>query len=197
MALAGRRIAFCLTASHHHLNQAMDWVRELVRLGADVQPIVTPSIVQVRTRFGDGEKWCRQLTEITGKRPWQSIPEVEPIGPKRLFDVVVVAPCTGSTLARIANAITDSPVLMAVKAQLRNERPVVLGITSNDILGLNAANLAKLLNTRDMYFVPFRQDNPAEKPKSMSARWDLLPATVEQALQGRQLQPLIVAEAPA
>lgn len=192
VSLAGKRVGFCICASHHHLDHVAGWMQQLVDAGAEVQPIVSHSVVHVRTRFGDGDRWRRQFTAVTGVAPWTTMPEVEPIGPRRLFDVVVVAPCTGATLARMANAITDSPVLMATKSQLRNGRPVVLGITSNDILGLNAANLAKLLVTRNVYFVPFGQDNPEEKPNSCTAQWELLLPTVKHALAGRQLQPLIV-----
>lgn len=192
MGLAGKCVGFGLCASHHHLEAAMGWVAEVVRAGADVYPIVSWSVQNTATRFGTGDRWLAELERITGRAPWTSIPEVEPAGPRRLFDAVVVAPCTGNTLARLANAITDSPVLMACKAQLRNQRPVVLGITSNDILGLNAHNLARLLNTKHVYFVPFGQDDPWQKPNSCTARWDLLVPAVEAALEGRQLQPLIV-----
>lgn len=192
MSLAGKRVGFCICASHHHLDRAIGWVAEVVAAGAEVFPIASWSVRHTTTRFGSGEKWLAALEEVCGRPPWTSIPEVEPAGPQRLFDVVVVAPCTGNTLARLANAITDSPVLMACKAQLRNGCPVVLGITSNDILGLNARNLATLLITRNVYFIPFGQDDPFNKPTSVTARWDLLVPAVEAALEGRQLQPLIV-----
>lgn len=193
MDIGGKRVGMCICASHHHLDRAMGWARSLVEAGARVQPITSLSVLRTATRFGDGEKWRRLLHEATGREPWATIPEVEPIGPKKLFDLVTVTPCTGNTLARLANAITDSPVLMAVKAQLRNRRPVLLGITSNDVLGLNARNLAVLLNTRNLYFVPFGQDSPQTKPNSVTARWELLIPAAEAALAGRQLQPLIVA----
>lgn len=192
MAIAGKRVGFCVCASHHHLDAAVGWVRAFTRAGALVQPIVSHSVLTVTTRFGDGDRWRRLFSQAAGREPWSTIPQVEPIGPQRLFDVIVVAPCTGATLARIANALTDSAVVMAVKAQLRNGRPVVLGITSNDVLGLNARNLASLLTARNIYFVPFGQDDPDGKPTSCTAHWDLLIPTEESALEGRQLQPLIV-----
>ena len=192
MSLRGTVVGFALSASHHHLERAIGWVETVVAAGADVIPIVSWSVRETTTAFGSGERWLQALRQVTGREPWTTIPEVEPSGPKRLFDVVVIAPCTGNTLARLANAITDSPVLMAAKAQLRNQRPVVLGITSNDVLGLNAHNLAMLLNTKNVYFVPFGQDDPYNKPNSVTARWELIVPTIEAALQGRQLQPLIV-----
>ncbi|HLS88090.1 MAG TPA: dipicolinate synthase subunit B [Sphingobacteriaceae bacterium] len=190
-ALAGKRVGFAICASHHHLDQAMDWVAQVVEQGAHVYPIVSRSVLTTATRFGDGEKWAGALRRITGREPWTTIPDVEPIGPQKLCDVVLVAPCTGGTLARLANAITDSAVTMAVKAQLRNGRPVVLGITSNDILGLNARNLAVLLAARNVYFIPFGQDDPHGKPTSITARWDLMIPTLAAALAGRQLQPIL------
>src|SRR5699024_160308 len=121
-----------------------------------------------------------------------SIPEAEPIGPKKLLDCMVIAPCTGSSLSRLANAQTDSPVLMGAKAQMRNQRTVVVAISTNDALGLNAANLARLLPTWHIYFVPFGQDAPEQKPNSLVARMEMIPETIEAAMNGKQIQPLIV-----
>ena len=191
--LAGRRIGFALCASHHNLERVLGWVARLAEEGADVYPIVSHSVATVATRHGTPEQWLGRLEEVTGRRPWRTIPDVEPIGPGKLLDALVIAPCTGTTLAKLANGFSDSAVLMAAKAQLRNQRPVVLAISTNDGLGLNARNLATLLNTRHVYFVPFGQDNPAEKPNSLTARFALIPATVAAALDGRQLQPLLVA----
>lgn len=190
--LEGRRVGFALCASHHNLDTVLGWVERLVAEGADVYPIVSHSVATVATRHGTPAQWLGRLEAITGRTPWKTIPEVEPIGPKRLLDVLVIAPCTGTTLAKLASGFSDSAVLMAAKAQLRNQRPVVLAISTNDGLGLNAPNLAALLNAKNVYFVPFGQDNPDEKPNSLTSRFDLLPRTVEAALEGRQLQPLLV-----
>lgn len=133
-----------------------------------------------------------QLKEITGNDIISTIVEAEPLGPSKLLDVMVIAPCTGNTTSKLANAMTDSPVLMAAKAQMRNQRPLVLAISTNDGLGLNAANIAKLLVAKNIYFVPFGQDNPVQKPNSLVARMDLVPETCIAALEGRQLQPLLV-----
>jgi len=163
-----------------------------VEAGAEVVPVVSHSVMTTDTRFGTAEQWQRELKEITGNDIIGSIVEAEPLGPSKRFDLMVIAPCTGNTTSKLANAITDSAVLMAAKAQMRNGRPLVLAISTNDGLGLNAANIAKLLVTKNIYFVPFGQDNPHQKPNSLVARMDLLLETCEAALQGKQIQPLLI-----
>ena len=192
MRLSGKTIGFALAGSHCTLEEAVDPIYRLQEEGADIVPIVSNTILTTPTRFGTPEKWLTAIRDATGKEPLKSIPEVEPLGPQKLLDAVVICPCTGSTLARLANAIIDSPVLMAAKAQLRNQRPVVLAITSNDILGLNARNLGTLLITKNVYFVPFGQDNPSVKPNSVAADLSRVADTVVAALEHRQLQPLLV-----
>lgn len=155
MRLSGKTIGFAMSASHCTLEEAIDPIHRLQEEGAEVQAIVSNSVLTTATRFGTPEKWLEAIQQATGRGPLKSIPEVEPIGPKKTFDAVVICPCTGNTMARLANGITDSPVLMAAKAELRNQRPVVLAITSNDILGMNARNLGTLLNAKNVYFVPF------------------------------------------
>lgn len=189
--LSGVRIGMAMAASHCNLHRAVATIKELVEAGAVVTPIVSPSILHVATRFGTPDYWREQIQESTPEEILTSIPEVEPSGPKHWFDVVAVVPCTGNTLAKLANAINDSPVTMAVKAQLRNGRPVVLGITSNDLLGMNAANLGRLLTARNIYFIPFGQDDPANKPRSLDAHLELIVPTIEQALRTEQIQPLL------
>ncbi|PQP89564.1 dipicolinate synthase subunit B [Paenibacillus sp. AR247] len=132
------------------------------------------------------------MKNITGSEIITSIVDAEPLGPSKLLDVLVIAPCTGNTTSKLANAITDSPVLMAAKAQMRNLRPLVLAISTNDGLGLNAANIAKLLVTKNIYFVPFGQDNPVQKPNSLVANMELIPEACDAALEGRQLQPMLI-----
>ncbi|HEY8393562.1 MAG TPA: dipicolinate synthase subunit B [Thermaerobacter sp.] len=190
--LTGRRIGFAVCGSHHNLARVLEWVGRLVEMGADVYPIVSHAVATTATAHGTPEQWLGALESLTGRRPWRTIPEVEPIGPRKLLDVLVIAPCTGTTMAKLANGFSDSAVLMAAKAQLRNQRPVVLAISTNDALGLNARNLATLLNTKNVYFVPFGQDNPEEKPNSLTANFALIPAAIEAALAGKQLQPLLV-----
>ncbi len=190
--LLGVRIGLAMAASHCNLYRAVATIRELVGAGAEVTPIVSPSILHVATRFGTPDYWREQIQSATPHEILTSIPEVEPSGPKHWFDVVAVVPCTGNTLAKIANAINDSPVTMAVKAQLRNGRPVVLGITSNDLLGLNATNLGRLLIARNLYFIPFGQDDPQNKPRSLDAHLELIVPTIEQAMKTQQIQPILV-----
>ena len=129
---------------------------------------------------------------MTGQKGIYSIPEAEPIGPKALFDVVVIAPCTGNTMAKLANGITDSTALMAAKAHLRNNRPLVIAISTNDALGMNLKNIGQLMNVKNIYFVPFGQDNYNKKPNSMIAHLDRTVDTVILALEGKQLQPVVV-----
>lgn len=185
-------IGFGLTGSHCTHDQVLPQMEQLVQLGANVIPVISHTVATVDSRFGTAEDWKRKIEEITGRIPLMTIPEVEPFGPQKRLDCFVIAPCTGSTLAKLANAITDSPILMAAKAQMRNHRPVVLAISTNDALGINAINLAKLLAVKDIYFVPFGQDAPEIKPKSMVARMELIPETCLKAIEGKQLQPLIV-----
>lgn len=192
MCLRGKTIGFALAGSHCTLEQIFRPLRELSGEGADIIPIVSHSVATVATRFGTPEEWRAGLREITGREPLRDIAEVEPLGPRKLLDALVVAPCTGNTMARLANAITDSAVTMAVKSTLRNQRPVVLAISTNDGLGLNAKNWVTLLNTKNIYFVPFGQDNPYEKPNSLVAHLELLLPTLLAAMEGRQLQPLLV-----
>jgi dipicolinate synthase subunit B len=192
MRLADRRIGYAVTGSHCTLERAIAAIDSLTREGAEIFPIMSPVIAQVVTRFGGPEDWIAGLRRATGREPWTQIPEVEPIGPQKLLDALVIAPCTGSTLSKLANAQTDTTVCMAAKAMMRNHRPVVLAVTTNDALGLNAYNLAKLLNQRDMYFVPLGQDNPHGKPNSLDADLTLIPDAVVAALEGRQVQPLLV-----
>lgn len=195
--LAGRKIGFAMAASHCNLERAARALAQVAAAGAEVIPILSHSVQTVTTRFGGPEKWLEQVRAISGREPLTTIPEVEPFGPRQEIDCMVVCPCTGNTLAKLANAVNDSPVCMAVKATLRNGRPAVLAITSNDILGLNARNLGTLLAAKCIYFVPFGQDNPLGKPTSCDARIEeYLVPSIAAALDGRQLQPLLLGPAP-
>lgn len=192
MRLLGRTIGFALAGSHCTLEQIFAPIREIREEGAEVIPIISHTVDSVTTRFGTPEQWRTGLRELTGREPLATIPEVEPLGPKKLLDALVVAPCTGNTLARLANAITDSAVTMAVKTTLRNRRPIVLALSTNDGLGLNALNWGLLMNVKNVYFVPFGQDNPQEKPNSLVAHLELLLSTLLAALEGRQYQPVLI-----
>ncbi len=192
MSIEGKRIGFALTGSHCTYAEVLPQMKRLSQAGARVIPIVSHTVATVDSRFGTADSWIAKIKEITTEPMITTIPEAEPIGPKKLLDCLVIAPCTGNSLARLANALTDGPVLMAAKAQMRNGRPVVLAISTNDALGLNAANLARLLPAKNIYFVPFGQDAPDKKPNSLVARMELIPETCEAAMEGRQLQPILV-----
>lgn len=192
MNMEGKTIGFGLTGSHCTHDEVLPQMERLVSLGARVVPILSHTVQTVDSKFGEAAEWLRKIRTISGEEPITTIPEAEPIGPKKLLDCMLIAPCTGNSLARLANALTDGPVLMAAKAQMRNQRPVVVAISTNDALGLNAANLARLLPARNIYFVPFGQDNPFVKPNSLVANMEQIPETVAAAMRGEQIQPLIV-----
>jgi dipicolinate synthase subunit B len=192
MIWQGITVGYAVSGSHCTLPEVIPQIKRFVDAGANVIPIVSPTIMSTDTRFGTSQHWQDQFREITGNELITTIVEAEPLGPSKKIDVLAIAPCTGNTLGKLANAITDSPVLMAAKAQMRNGRPLVLAISTNDGLGLNAVNIAKLLITKHIYFVPFGQDSPEGKPNSLVARMDLVMETCEAALQGKQLQPMII-----
>ncbi|WP_175989063.1 dipicolinate synthase subunit B [Bacillus sp. Marseille-Q1617] len=192
MSIKGKRIGFGLTGSHCTYDAVFPEIERLVNNGAEVMPIVTSTVMNTETRFGKGEDWINRIENVTGHKVIDSIVKAEPLGPKIPLDCMVIAPLTGNSMSKFANAMTDSPVLMAAKATLRNHRPVVLGISTNDALGLNGINLMRLISTKDIYFIPFGQDAPESKPKSMVARMTLIQETIEAAIDGKQLQPVII-----
>ncbi len=192
MSLQGIKIGLALTGSHCTIDQVFPQINRLVAAGASITPIITPAVDLSDTRFGDARVIKTRLFESTGSDIIKSITDAEPIGPHKLLDLLIIAPCTGNTLAKLANGITDTPALMAAKSQLRNLRPVLLAISTNDGLGLNAKNIGVLLATKNIFMVPFGQDEPMLKPNSLVSRMDLLPAAAESALRGEQFQPLLV-----
>lgn len=192
MSLQGKKIGFGLTGSHCTYDAVFPEIEKLVKAGAEVVPVVTYTVENTETRFGRGEDWVQKIEEVTGREAINSIVEAEPLGPKEPLDCMVIAPLTGNSMSKLANAITDNPVLMAAKATLRNRKPVVLGISTNDALGLNGVNLMKLMAAKNIFFIPFGQDSPVKKPTSMVARMPLLLDTVEYALKGEQIQPVII-----
>lgn len=191
MSLKNIRVGFCITGSFCTFSQVPGIINALTGDGADVTAIISEIIDTEDTRFSQADEFRRQLEILTGKAVVRSIPQAEPTGPKKLYDIMIVAPCTGNTAAKLAHSISDTTVTLAVKAHLRNNRPVVLGIASNDALGGNAANIGALFNAKNYFFVPFFQDDPVGKEKSIFFRTDLVGETVNAALQGRQLQPMI------
>ena len=192
MKWQGKTVGFALTGSHCTFDEVMPQVKWFVDAGANVVPVASNTLMTTDTRFGSSDSWQKQLKEITGNDIISTIVQAEPLGPSKRFDILVIAPCTGNTTSRLANAITDSAVLMAAKAQMRNQKPLVLAISTNDGLGLNAANISKLLISKNIYFVPYGQDDPYAKPNSLVAHMNLIPETCEAALRGMQLQPLLV-----
>lgn len=185
-------LGFALTGSFCTLDNIFPILEQAVERTTGVIPIVSFAVANSDTRAGKAQDFLRRITEITGKAPIQTIQDAEPIGPKALLDALVVAPCTGNTLAKLAHGITDTPVTMACKAHLRNERPLILSISTNDGLSANAASIGMLLNRQHVYFVPFRQDDPVKKRNSLIADLNLLIPAVEAALKGKQLQPLLL-----
>lgn len=167
-------------------------VERLVGLGVHVIPVFSNTVLSVGTRFGEAGEWARKIEQITGEKAITTIPEAEPLGPSKKLDCFLIAPCTGSSLSRLAAANTDSPVLMAAKSTMRNNRPVVLAISSNDGLGLNLYNVAKLMNTKNIFFVPFGQDDPHVKMNSLVSLMSLIPDTLRAALEKTQLQPVLI-----
>ena len=189
--LKGMRVGCAMTGSFCTFKGAFDAWRSLRDAGAELLPILSFNAASTDTRFFPAAEVRRIFGEIAGRPPLAALGEVEPIGPKKLLDVLAILPCTGNTLAKLAHGVADTPVTLAAKSHLRNGRPLVIAVSSNDALAGNAANLGRLLATRHVYFVPFRQDDPAEKPNSLVARFDLLAETLRCALDGRQIQPLL------
>ncbi len=185
------KIGFCVCGSFctfHKVFPAM----EILAREHTVVPIFSPISYTTDTRFGTAQAHIRRATEICGTDPLYTVAQVEPIGPKKLLDALIVAPCTGNTLAKLAHGIADTSVTMAVKSHLRNGRPVIVAVSTNDALAGAAENIGRLLVRKNYYFVPFGQDDADGKPTSMVADFEKIPATLEAALQGVQLQPLLV-----
>ncbi len=187
-----KKLGFALCGSFCTLEPTLQMMAGLAAVGWEIQPIMSPATYETDTRFGTAEHWRDRVEALCGRPIWHSVAQVEPIGPRRLLDILLVAPCTGNTLGKLACGITDTPVTMAVKAHLRNDRPVVLAVSTNDGLSASAPNLGALLCRKNYYFVPFGQDDPIKKPTSLVARLPLTQRTLEAALEGRQLQPLLL-----
>ena len=191
--LHGIRLGFAVCGSFCNAVNALKAAEACVRDGAELLPIVSEHFASMKTRFGAPEAFLEPLTALGGGRLIRTIQDAEPIGPKNMTDVLAVCPCTGNLLAKLAAGITDNTVTMAVKSHLRGGKPVILCISTNDGLAASARNLGDLLNRRHYYFVPFRQDDPRRKPASLVADYALLPETVAAAVQGAQIQPVLLA----
>lgn len=192
MDLSGKSIGVALTGSFCTFEKTFKALETLARAGAELYPILSGSAQTITSRFGAPDYYYDKVKELTGREPITTIEGAEPIGPSSYLDLLAIVPCTGNTAAKLAGGITDSPVLMAAKAHLRTNKPLVLAISTNDGLGMNLKNIGTLYNTKHIYLVPFGQDNWQKKPNSLVAHMDLLLPTIEQALEQRQLQPLLV-----
>lgn len=191
MDLKGKKVGVALTGSFCTFDKIFIELEKLVKAEADVYTIFSNASQKIASRFGKPEDFMKRAEEITGRKPIFTIEEAEPIGPKSYLDILVIFPCTGNTIAKLANGITDTPALMAAKAHLRNNKPLVISVSTNDALGMNMKNIGLLVNAKNIYFVPFGQDNPEKKSNSLIAHTDKLIPTLELALEGKQYQPII------
>lgn len=185
------KIGFAMCGSFCTYAEVFSVMEELSK-EHQIIPIFSFAAASVDSRFGTAESFLQKAAEICGMQPLKTIAEVEPIGPKKLLDVLVIAPCTGNTLAKLAHSIADTPVTMAAKSHLRNGRPVLVAVSTNDALAGAAENIGKLLARKHYYFVPFGQDNAADKPASMVADFKKIPQALESALEGNQIQPILI-----
>jgi dipicolinate synthase subunit B len=185
------RVGLALTGSYCTFDKAMAAAARMANK-YDLTPIMSERAYSTDTRFGKAEDFRAMLEGFCGKKVISQITEAEPIGPQALLDVLVIAPCTGNTLAKLANGITDTSVTMAAKAHMRNGRPVVIALSTNDALSANAKNIGALMARRGVYFVPFRQDDPIKKETSLVSEFGLIERTIDAALAGKQIQPLIL-----
>lgn len=188
---SGLKIGYAVTGSFCTFEKSFNQAEILRKMGAELIPIMSENASSISTRFGSAEDNLKKLENICGCKVIKSIADAEPIGPKNLTDIMIVSPCTSNTASKLANSITDSAVTMAVKSHLRGGKPVILAIASNDSLMGSAKNLGILFNMKNYYFVPMRQDDYIKKPSSLVAEFSMIPQTVESALKGIQLRPII------
>ena len=192
MEIEGKKIGFVLTGSFCTFSKVLPKMKELIKKGADILPIMSFNSYNLDTKFGDAKDITKEIEEMTGKTIIHTITDAEPIGPKKMTDIMIVAPCSGNTMSKLACDIIDTPATMAVKSHLRNNRPVVIAPSTNNGLSGNAENIGKLLNRRNYYFVPFKQDNPITKPRSIVFDADYIIKTIEYALEGEQISPILI-----
>lgn len=185
------KIGFAITGSFCTYEKIKEVIQNLKQDGMEIIPIFSDNAQNIDSRFGKAADFKNEMEQITGNAGICSIAQAEPIGPKGYLDALVLAPCTGNTLAKLNSGITDTPVLMAAKAHLRNEKPLVISVSTNDALGVNFKNIGELANRKNVYFVPFGQDDSDKKPRSMIARVELIPETIRAALVGKQIQPML------
>lgn len=189
--LEGLRIGYCITGSFCTFEKSFETLSQLISTKAWVVPIMSFNAASIDTRFGKAKDNVNYLEYVTNRKVIKTIEDAEPIGPKNLFDIIVVAPCTANTLAKLSVGITDTPVTMAVKSHLRNNKPVLIAVSTNDALGAAAKNIGTLQNYKNYYFVPYTQDDYVNKPKSIVARFELIPQAIVDAMNGIQTQPML------
>ena len=192
MKLEDKKIGYAFTGSFCTFRKSIEALKKVIEAGGLVTPIMSFNSYYMDTKFGKSDDFIKEIEEITGNKIIHTIQDAEPIGPKKLFDILIIAPCSGNTISKLANDIIDTPVTMATKSHLRNERPVVIAISTNNGLAGNAMNFGKLLNTRNYYFVPFKQDNPITKPRSIVFDPEYIIKTLEYALDKEQIQPILL-----
>lgn len=190
--LLGKKIGFAVTGSFCTFEPAFSAAKVLADAGAELTPIFSEHAASFDTRFGKAADHIHRMEEISGRQAILSIADAEPLGPKNLLDCLAVCPCTSNTMSKLAYGVVDTTVTMAVKSMLRNSKPIILAVATNDALRCSGKNIGFLMNTRNYYFVPFGQDSPDKKPASMVAHFEKLPETIESALDGNQIQPLII-----
>lgn len=191
------RIGYCFTGSFCTFSRSIRILLELASMGHDVIPIMSENAYYTDTRFQKAEEFSARVEEICGKRVIHTVVDAEPLGPKDPLDILVVAPCTGNTLAKVAEGITDTSATMAIKAHLRSDRPMLIALATNDAMSQNLSNLATLMSRKSVYFVPMLQDSPKGKPHSLVAEFELIPMAIEAMARGEQLRPIFLEKSVA
>lgn len=183
---------FALCGSFCTFDKAITQIEYLTEKGIDIIPIMSFNAYTTDTRFGKAAEHINKIEKICGKKIISTIAQAEPIGPQKLLDILIIEPCTGNTIAKLASGITDTPVTLAAKAHLRNERPLLIAVSTNDALSASAKNIGKLLNYKNIYFVPMRQDDYMQKPRSVVADFEKTYKAMTEALNGKQIQPIYI-----
>ncbi len=187
-----KTVGFAVCGSFCTFKEIFEEIRKLKSIGYNIVPIMSENSFSLDTRFGKAEHWIKEFKEIACNEIIHTIPQAEPIGPKKLLDALIIAPCTGNTLAKLATGVTDTCVTLAAKAHLRNARPLLLAPSTNDALANAAKNIGALLNYKNIFFVPYGQDSYKGKPNSMVADFTLIPDALEASFEGKQLQPVVL-----
>lgn len=186
------KLGFAMCGSFCTFKKVIPQIKTLTEMDYDVTPVMSQTAYSTDTRFGNAADFILEIEKITGKKVIHTLFDVEPIGPKKLFDIMVIAPCTGNTIGKLANGIFDTSVTLGAKAHLRNLRPLVIAVSTNDALSGSAKNIGTLMNQKNVFFVPMKQDDPYKKPRSVVAEFDRIPETVAEALKGNQIQPIYI-----